>query len=828
MNRPTALAGILFTLLTTSPLFAGLEIDLTAPIPTPQSGHLKMGGKNPAGDEINVNSRFITLNGKPIFPVMGEMHYARYPKSEWEQELLKMKAGGINIVSVYVFWIHHEEIEGQFDWSGDKDLNQFVQLCGKHGLWVYLRIGPWDHGEARNGGIPDWVVNKIPARQIRTTDPTFMALTKTLYTEIYNQVQGQLYKDGGPIIGIQVENEMRNNAPYMLALKNMAKDIGFDVPLYSMTGWGPAKVPENELLPMFGGYGDGFWIPGATVTGQSRAQYFFTHNPNDEKITMTSAPGPAPASMNYLANYPFLTCEIGGGMAIAYSKRPLMSADDVAAVALNKLGNGSMLMGYYMYHGGGHPLGKLSTLQESELTKLTNDNDMPEINYDFQAPIGQFGQERPSYDALRMLHMFIADFGADLCNMPSTLPKVLPKSLNDAETLRWAVRSDGKSGYVFINNYERGVTLPEHPATQFTLHLLGGDQTVPTAAVTIPSNVYAIWPFNLDMNGVILRDATAQLLCKLDAENGGPSTYVFFATPGVEATLAIDAKTIASVDGPFGTREDQNGLAIIHGLKPDTNCSAVIKGADGKSVRVLILTREQAMQSWKVTFGDKQYLLMSQARLVPDETGITLLSDEPKSLAFESFPLLPVTDASSDTFLFSYSSKGPGIFVGQPAHNLPSAKTIPLTVHQLKPPTRPRDVKLGVHNKPLPPDDADFDATAGVWQITVPPDALDPPDGINEVYLKIDYVGDAARAYIGDKLIDDDFYYGKPWEIGLKRFAPDVLTKGITLKIVPLRSDNPIYIQPEVRPKFGPDGQAIELRGITAEVQYSARMQIGK
>ena len=28
-----------------------------------------------------------------------------------------MKAGGIDIVSTYVFWIHHEEIEGQFDWT---------------------------------------------------------------------------------------------------------------------------------------------------------------------------------------------------------------------------------------------------------------------------------------------------------------------------------------------------------------------------------------------------------------------------------------------------------------------------------------------------------------------------------------------------------------------------------------------------------------------------------------------------------------------------------------------------------------------------------------
>ena len=49
---------------------------------------------------------------------MGEMHYSRVPAAEWREELLKMKAGGVEIVATYVFWIHHEEIEGQWDWSG--------------------------------------------------------------------------------------------------------------------------------------------------------------------------------------------------------------------------------------------------------------------------------------------------------------------------------------------------------------------------------------------------------------------------------------------------------------------------------------------------------------------------------------------------------------------------------------------------------------------------------------------------------------------------------------------------------------------------------------
>ena len=57
------------------------------------------------------NSRYLTKDGKPWFPVMGEIHYSRYQDSLWEESLRKMKAGGLSIVSCYAIWIHHEEEE---------------------------------------------------------------------------------------------------------------------------------------------------------------------------------------------------------------------------------------------------------------------------------------------------------------------------------------------------------------------------------------------------------------------------------------------------------------------------------------------------------------------------------------------------------------------------------------------------------------------------------------------------------------------------------------------------------------------------------------------
>ena len=80
-------------------------------------------------------------------------------------------------------------------------------------------------------------------------------------------------------------------------------------------------------------------------------------------------------------------------------------------MSLTKLGSGVGLLGYYMYHGGSNPDSKLSTLQESRATGYLND--LPEINYDFNAPIRQYGTISDNYREIRLL-AFLQDFGADL------------------------------------------------------------------------------------------------------------------------------------------------------------------------------------------------------------------------------------------------------------------------------------------------------------------------------------------------------------------------------------------------------------------------------
>jgi hypothetical protein len=206
-----------------------IRIDASQPFTEPGPARYEEGSaKSPSGSTLGVTSRYLTLSGKPWLPVMGEFHFSRYPQSQWEEEILKMKAAGVNIVATYVIWIHHEEIEGQFDWNGQRDLRVFAQLCARHGMYLVPRIGPWDHAEVRNGGLPDWVVKSGPTR---VNDPAYLSSVRAWYGQIGLQLKGLLWKDGGPVVGIQLENEYTKRGPgagqeHILRLKRIAIESG--------------------------------------------------------------------------------------------------------------------------------------------------------------------------------------------------------------------------------------------------------------------------------------------------------------------------------------------------------------------------------------------------------------------------------------------------------------------------------------------------------------------------------------------------------------------------------------------------------------------------
>jgi hypothetical protein len=74
-------------------------------------------------------------------------------------------------------------------------------------MFAIFRMGPFVHGEYRNGGLPQWLVDKLGSR-VRTNDPEYLELTGRWYERQLEIVLPRLVTRGGPIIHVQLENKL--------------------------------------------------------------------------------------------------------------------------------------------------------------------------------------------------------------------------------------------------------------------------------------------------------------------------------------------------------------------------------------------------------------------------------------------------------------------------------------------------------------------------------------------------------------------------------------------------------------------------------------------
>jgi hypothetical protein len=796
-----------------------VSIDATAPTIAPQPIIATMGAsRNPQGHVIGVNTQYLTLDGRPWLLVMGEFHYSRYAEAEWEEEILKMKAAGIQIVSTYVIWNHHEQVEGQFDWTDNRDLREFVKLCDKHGMYVYPRIGPWSHAEVRHGGFPDWVLKNGPTRE---NNPIYLKEVQSFYSEIAKQLKGELWKDGGPVIGIQVENEYREAKPgsgkgsdHIRTLKQMAVSDGLDVPLYTVTGWDGAAIPLDAVLPVYGGYPDAPW-DGSNKKLVGNEMYAFRFK-NRVAGSMGAIGGPGQNAASSYKGTPFLTAEVGDGGEDTYFRRPAFTTDDVAAIAPVMLGSGANLLGYYMFHGGINPEGHGITLEESQ--RSGDATDVPEKSYDFQAPIGEFGQVRESLLRLKLIHYFLNDFGVDLAPMTTRTPSQVPAGPMDTSTVRVAARTNGDHGFLFVNNYVRGLQMPGRKNFQVELKLPHGIVNVPEAPIDLPAGTYGIWPVNLPLSEagsetpILLRYSTAQLFKRV--KTGGQTYYFFFALPGVNAEFVLnEGAKVRAVTAGVETSHSAAGLRLRASGQADVTL-------DG-GVHLVLLPESQAEHVWR---GDDPSTLIETEASAFSSGAKWFLRSEDHQFQVGIFGAAqpsggqPLTHTGRSGLFEQYRATVPELELHASVAKVQDAK--PRTPWILGP-------TLAWRPKPIPekPAVSEF-ANAAVWKIDVPP--VPTSAQVSDVWLGIDYQGDEARLSNAKSLLDDDFWNGLPWKISLKQTLPHwrKSQSDLELRVLPLPKSYPFYIEEGTKEHFDQSGLALDLATVRLVPEYQVVVEL--
>ena len=199
---------------------------------------------------LRVEGQHFVLRDKPFQILSGEMEYARIPRADWRDRLRKVRAMGLNTVTVYVFWNLHEQHPGVFDFTGQNDVAEFLREAQEEGLYVVLRPGPYVCAEWDLGGYPAWLLKDSktadrsePAILLRSSQPEYLAAARRWMLRLGQELAPLQASRGGPIIAVQVENEYgsfavkQDRRVYLQNVLTMVRDAGFgESMLYTADG----------------------------------------------------------------------------------------------------------------------------------------------------------------------------------------------------------------------------------------------------------------------------------------------------------------------------------------------------------------------------------------------------------------------------------------------------------------------------------------------------------------------------------------------------------------------------------------------------------------
>jgi hypothetical protein len=270
-----------------------------------------------------------------------------------------------------------------------------------------------------------------------------------------------------------------------------------------------------------------------------------------------------------------------------------------------------------------------------------------------------------------------------------------------------------------------------------------------------------------------------------------------------------------------GKTARDSGVVSVSGISPGAESWIDVVSSNGKQLRIVVLTAEEAEDAWKVRIGGADHLLISAQDFFADSDAaagrVWLRSRGTPEFAFSITPPLKTKlianpplkrtgkDAEVDSFTATAIPRNLGLkFIQiQPAGEVPPVKAGPALGW------RPKGVAQA-------PTEADF-SPAARWSITLPPDAMSDLSGL---FLEVDYIGDVAHLSAAHQLLTDDFYNGYPWLVGLGRFLNPQGASTFELSILPLRKDAPVYFELPKPLSFPPNGQIDRLDGLRLVPEY--------
>ncbi|KAF2493127.1 hypothetical protein BU16DRAFT_563304 [Lophium mytilinum] len=157
----------------------------------------------------NVDQYSMKINGERLMVYGGEFHPWRIPSpSLWLDILQKVKAMGLNTISIYINWSLIEAKKGDFRLDGVFSYHAFFHAASEVGLYVIVRPGPYINAELTGGGFPGWRFHAPEGVYWRVSNESFYSEIAPYVVVIGKLLAPHQITNNGTIILLQIENEL--------------------------------------------------------------------------------------------------------------------------------------------------------------------------------------------------------------------------------------------------------------------------------------------------------------------------------------------------------------------------------------------------------------------------------------------------------------------------------------------------------------------------------------------------------------------------------------------------------------------------------------------
>ncbi|MDQ8734320.1 beta-galactosidase [Paenibacillus sp. LHD-38] len=477
------------------------------------------------------------------------LFYFRIPRALWKERMAQLKAFGYNSIDVYFPWNYHETAEGKWDFSGERDVSEFLAAAAEAGLYVVARPGPYICSEWDGGALPAYLLTK--ELKLRDNDEGFLSYVAKWFDRILPLLKQYQAGEGGTVIGVQLDNELdfydcHDPKGYISALRDMALSHGITVPLFACAGQGgilQASGLAENVVPTCNFYPD-------------NRELDFEQKVLHYNGTLAGL------------GYPLLVTETNRAH---YLLRRLLSC-------------GAKLLGPYLQVSG----------TDFGFTNATNNWGKPlafmTSDYDFGGMISPEGHIREEAYEGRLLSRLITAYGAPLAEAAA----------GNGLSTEWVLAGDryrvagpyalqlkGGGSLLFVTNLdERDKEVAMMAADEANAPAEGGFTLRAGRSLALPCQVpLSLWGFE-----GLLVSSTAELFLAEQSTEG--ANLVFHSEGKGVITLQLDSK--AELKADHARAEWSEGRLTIAFDGEEDSCCSILMG-DGRELKLFITDRMKAL-----------------------------------------------------------------------------------------------------------------------------------------------------------------------------------------------------------------------------------------